>query len=244
MKYWNKRQCHWLYWPNVVVSLVVDHNWMMFLDRMKKPFYVHLVLFLLFHKSHALINVVHMLVCSNNFQKPFVIIKMMLHLVGQCNCPSQYLPLFLSESFFHVVFVDLRRSEIAKRFFFFGWKINHFLFLFFFCFCLNCTGKLSVDDLNVNNNKWTSGTNSLLQNSIHSVSNNNTHQLLNNNSNKQLNAGLSNHQHHHSTHHHHHALSAAALSSPFSSLLSAGSSGYLLDPLGGLSKPTTANHLF
>ncbi|XP_031640763.1 paired mesoderm homeobox protein 2B-like [Contarinia nasturtii] len=97
-------------------------------------------------------------------------------------------------------------------------------------------GKLS-DDLNVNNNKWAGGSNTLLQNN----SNNSHHQLLNNNNSKQssLGTGLSNHQHHH------HALSAAALSSPFSSLLSAGSSaGYLLDPLGGFNKPTTANHLF
>lgn len=110
---------------------------------------------------------------------------------------------------------------------------NRFAVIFVLHFV--CTGKLS-DDLNVNNNKWAGGSNTLLQNN----SNNSHHQLLNNNNNKQssLGTGLSNHQHHH------HALSAAALSSPFSSLLSAGSSGYLLDPLGGFSKPTTANHLF
>lgn len=121
---------------------------------------------------------------------------------------------------------------------------NRFVPLFsffpaFFVLSFN-EGKLS-DDLNVNNNKWGGGgggSNTLLQNN----SNNSHHQLLNNNNNKQstgLGTGLSNHQHHH------HALSAAALSSPFSSLLSAGSSaGYLLDPLGGFNKPTTANHLF
>lgn len=88
-----------------------------------------------------------------------------------------------------------------------------------------------------------SGSNTLLQNSISNTHNNSHHhQLINNNHSKQTNLGLSNH--HHSAHHHH-ALSAAALSSPFSSLLGAGSSaGYLLDPLGGLSKPTAANHLF
>lgn len=109
------------------------------------------------------------------------------------------------------------------------------LMMLFFVFLL-WKGKLN-DDLNVNNNKWGGGSNALLQNS----NNNSHHQLLNNNNNKQTNlgSGLSNHQHHH------HALSAAALSSPFSSLLSAGSSaGYLLDPLGGFSKPATANHLF
>lgn len=112
-------------------------------------------------------------------------------------------------------------------------------------------GKLS-DDLNVNNNKWNSGScnvsgnignpvNSLLQNSIQNSNNNNHHHQLLNNNNKQTSfgGGLSNH-HHHSAHHHH----ALSLSSPFSSLLSGSSAGYLLDPLGGLTKPTTANHLF
>ncbi len=98
------------------------------------------------------------------------------------------------------------------------------LFVFYFIFVilsLSFTGKLS-DDLSSNNNKWTGSCNSLLQGKQSSLS-----------------SGLSNH------HHHHAALSAAALSSPFSSLLSAGGgAGYLLDPLGGLSKPTASNHLF
>ena len=58
-------------------------------------------------------------------------------------------------------------------------------------------------------------------------------------------SGLQN-QHHSSHHHHHAAVAAAALASPFSSLLTAGgSAGYLLDPLGGLNKSSSAsNHLF
>lgn len=95
--------------------------------------------------------------------------------------------------------------------------------LILFHFSILCSlfpGKLS-DDISSNNNKWTGTCNSLLQGKQSSLS-----------------SGLSNH-------HHHAALSAAALSSPFSSLLSAGGgAGYLLDPLGGLSKPTASNHLF
>lgn len=115
---------------------------------------------------------------------------------------------------------------------------------------LNHTGKLSHDQIS---GKWTgsggdSSVNLILQNSINNGNNstpNNSH-LANKQTN--LNNGLNSHHHHHHhpTSHHHHALSAAALSSPFSSLLSATGSaaGYLLDPLGSLSKPTTANHLF
>lgn len=82
-------------------------------------------------------------------------------------------------------------------------------------------GKLS-DDLNTNNNKWTGSCNSLLQS-------------------KQNSLGSSLQSHHTS---HHAAVAAAALTSPFSSLLSGGGAGYLLDPLGGLNKSTAANHLF
>lgn len=81
-------------------------------------------------------------------------------------------------------------------------------------------GKLS-DDLHINNNKWTGSCGSLLQQAKQS-----SHL-------SSLNHNLQNH---------HHAV--AALSSPFSSLLSAGSGGYLLDPLSGLNKTTAANHLF
>uniref|UniRef100_A0A336MVU2 CSON006722 protein n=1 Tax=Culicoides sonorensis TaxID=179676 RepID=A0A336MVU2_CULSO len=82
-------------------------------------------------------------------------------------------------------------------------------------------GKLS-DDLHINNNKWTGSCGSLLQQAKQS-----SHL-------SSLNHNLQNH---------HHAV--AALSSPFSSLLSAGSAGgYLLDPLSGLNKTTAANHLF
>lgn len=117
--------------------------------------------------------------------------------------------------------------------------------------CFKIIGKLSHDQIS---SKWTgsggdSSVNLILQNSInngHNSSPNNS-QLTNKQTN--LNNGLNSHHHHHhhpTAHHHHHALSAAALSSPFSSLLSATGSaaGYLLDPLGSLNKPTTANHLF
>lgn len=100
---------------------------------------------------------------------------------------------------------------------------------FTYCVFLFFLGKIN-DDISSNNNKWTGSCNTIL------------HQSKQPN----LSSGLSNHHsssHHH--HHHHAALSAAALSSPFSSLLSAGGgAGYILDPLGGLSKPTATNHLF
>lgn len=94
---------------------------------------------------------------------------------------------------------------------------NYFQFFLIFIF----SGKLS-DDLNTNNNKWTGSCNSLLQS-------------------KQNSLGSSLQSHHTS---HHAAVAAAALTSPFSSLLSGGGAGYLLDPLGGLNKSTAANHLF
>ncbi|XP_050080642.1 paired mesoderm homeobox protein 2B-like [Anopheles maculipalpis] len=83
----------------------------------------------------------------------------------------------------------------------------------------------SISNNNNNNNKWNPSCNPLLQNQKAANHLSMNHNLQN---------------------HHHHAV--AALSSPFSSLLGAaaggGAAGYLLDPLGGLNKTTSANHLF